>query len=289
MKEAEERKQIREKDEQRELREKQQRDLEKEQHRKNVQQQMLNVEESRRKKVLNDMKALEEMVKRSQTAAEKERQERARLLTLKRKDREENVKRIERINEYQREKIMERIEQDNERAERIRVEREALLQTRQNLRKQIDLQKEEMLVIFEKMKKKGKMEQKDLKQLKSQGVSTDRRPEKQYNASKTKKTKKRKKKFTQQSLDYPRRQSPQMSTSQGRVRMYSNEASESREFVYDRKETGRERKSEKDAIAEVKELRTRLHRELMEELEKEQEKEDERDELLKNVKVSYNK
>lgn len=77
---------------------------------------------------------------------------------MKRKDRQETVQRISRINEYQREKIMEKIENDNERSAKIKEEKAALLQTRQQLQKQVELQKAKALEAFEKMKKKGKID-----------------------------------------------------------------------------------------------------------------------------------
>lgn len=42
------------------------------------------------------------------------------------------------MEEYRREKVLEKIEEDKERADKIKMEKEALLETRHNLRKKVD-------------------------------------------------------------------------------------------------------------------------------------------------------
>ncbi len=80
------------------------------------------------------------------------------MVAIKREDREETVNRITRMIEYQKEKLMERIEADNERANRVQLEKAALLATRHNLRKKVDMQKAKVMDEFEKMKRRGKID-----------------------------------------------------------------------------------------------------------------------------------
>ncbi|MDR3582048.1 MAG: hypothetical protein P4L67_02110 [Candidatus Pacebacteria bacterium] len=119
---------------------------------------MLAAEESRKNEIRTKMQQTDEMVHSTQARAEKERKKKYSYNVIKRTDRQETVKRISKINDYQREKILERIENDNERAERIRMEKAALLDTRQKLRKEVDLQKTKVLDVFERMKRKGKID-----------------------------------------------------------------------------------------------------------------------------------
>ena len=78
------------------------------------------------------------------------------LENLKRQDRREAVERIQKIQQYQREKVLEKIMSDDARAMQIKAERENLLVTRGLMRKQADLQKQQMLEAFERLKLKGK-------------------------------------------------------------------------------------------------------------------------------------
>jgi len=286
MKEAEERKKMREEDERRGLKEKQKRDIEREQHRKNVQGKMSKIEEERREGILHKLGETDEMVKRTQEAAEKERKEKSLSTAIKRRDREENVKRIEKINEYQRGKTMEKILMDNERAEKIRMEKESLLMARQNLRKQIDSQKEEMLEVFEKVKKKGKLDAEDLKKLKLQETSPkdskNIENKKKASSPSGKKAKKKKRRSLRKSIDYPDKQL-----------IIQNYSKEQQTRSYHRSDLNNEHENNiskkdkvdtKEATRRVNELRTRLHNDLIKEIEKEQQKENERDELLRNVK-----
>ena len=66
--------------------------------------------------------------------------------------------RIAKMNDYQRDKLLERIEADNEKAHKVQLEKAALLETRNKLRKQVDRQKAKVLGEFEKMKKRGKID-----------------------------------------------------------------------------------------------------------------------------------
>ena len=76
---------------------------------------------------------------------------------MRRYDREETVKRIQKMAEYQRQKVLEKIEDENEKAKNVRLQKEALLETRKKLRKEVDAQKQNVLLEFEKMKKKGRI------------------------------------------------------------------------------------------------------------------------------------
>ena len=77
---------------------------------------------------------------------------------LKRKDRQETVERIAKIQQYKREKVFEKIVHDDMRSIQIRSEKENLLEARKEMRKQADLQKQQMVEAFEKMKLKGKVD-----------------------------------------------------------------------------------------------------------------------------------
>eukprot|EP01016_Furgasonia_blochmanni_P000581 TRINITY_DN10154_c0_g2_i1.p1 TRINITY_DN10154_c0_g2~~TRINITY_DN10154_c0_g2_i1.p1 ORF type:complete len:190 (+),score=60.99 TRINITY_DN10154_c0_g2_i1:60-572(+) len=79
------------------------------------------------------------------------------LSVMKRLDRVENVQRISKVQDFERQKIMERIEADNERADRIKMERQQLLEARKEMKKQMELSKQEMLEKFDKVKR-GKLD-----------------------------------------------------------------------------------------------------------------------------------
>lgn len=240
---------------------------------------MINIEESRRTEFLNKMKATEEMVKRTQDMNKQEQVKKTRINTMKMKDREENVRRIEKMNEYHREKIMDKIEVDNERAENIRQEREQIMQMRSNLRKKVDREKEGMMEVFEKAKKKGKLDSKDLKGMKHDSGSIERNYEYKKTVKKAKKNKNIKKNSWEESprlgemnLIYDK---PKTNYKKQRS-IYDMDNDQNVEF-------NENNYNEEQAIRNVNELRTKLHNELMQELEKEQERENERDEILKNV------
>ena len=116
------------------------------------------LDEGRRATVLSKISTINTKVDKVKTKLEQERIQKAEDIALKREDRQETVKRISRMAEYHKEQLLERIEEDNERTKRVQHEKTALLETRQNLRKKVDLQKTKVLSEFEKMKKRGKID-----------------------------------------------------------------------------------------------------------------------------------
>ena len=298
--EAADRKKIRDKIEKRKLKEKQQKDKEKEQHRKDVLKNMVEQEEDWKNYILRRMASTDSNVKKTQELLAKERKDEAIMTLLKRKDREDNVVRIGKIKEYQKDMIMEKIESDNERAEKIKIERSGLLETRQKLRKKIDAQKEKMIEVFNRIKKNGRIGPEDIEEFKKNGFNIDT-----MRTSNTKSTR---------SIDLNKESSPAKLKTQTRTLSPRSGIKNSRkkiryrkshnkplkreiitdkfntfEYVPDKKLTPnlvkqKNEMTEEESIKYVKELKEKLQSELMKELEKEQEKENERNQLIMKVK-----
>ena len=81
---------------------------------------------------------------------------------LRREDKLESVERISRANNYKKQKILEKIEFDNMKSQHVKKEKEKLLETRFQVRREADRQKKEVMEAFEHMKKKGKIDNKSL-------------------------------------------------------------------------------------------------------------------------------
>jgi len=126
---------------------------EKEEKRKGVKENMEIILKDKTDNYVHKFKESEIKVAIVQKMKHDEHKTKSHIGTLKKLDKEENVHRIAKMQEYQREKIMEKILSDNEKAERIKKERDGLLETRQNMRKDIDRNKRELLENFEKMKR----------------------------------------------------------------------------------------------------------------------------------------
>ncbi len=84
---------------------------------------------------------------------------------IKREDKLENVDRISKAQEYKKTKVLEKIEFGNLKGEQIRKEKEKLLETRFHVRREADKQKQQILEVFESMKKKGKIDNTQLSKL----------------------------------------------------------------------------------------------------------------------------
>ena len=248
---------------------------------------MMNNEEASKNEILDKMRGTEEMIKRVQNKNEKEHKQKARENEIKRKEKEENVKRIERMNEYHREKIMERIDMDNEKADKVRIEKEALLETRQKLRKKIDREKEEMNSAFQKAKIKGKFDPNDFKQIRSIGGSANNNVLKRSEDFPAKKTKKKHKNKNKNTDDwYYSERKDFLLTPKYKSNLIYNEPIPEYEdaSIYDKIEKPKYNyNDEQKAIKNINELRNRLQKELTDIIDKEQEKEDERDQVLKTV------
>lgn len=141
-----------------EKKEQEKREKLKNEHRSKVKDTMLIEEEERKERVMQKIGDTEAMIISAHRKKEIERQEKMYNTAVKRADREETVKRIAKMKEYEKEKLLEKIEGDTEKAMKIKREKAALLETRGQLRKQIDNQKARVMTAFEKMKKKGKMD-----------------------------------------------------------------------------------------------------------------------------------
>lgn len=84
---------------------------------------------------------------------------------IKREDKNENVERISKANEYKKAKIMEKIQFDNLKAQSVSREKEKLMETRFHVRKEAEKQKNQIMSVFENMKKKGKLDNSSLQKL----------------------------------------------------------------------------------------------------------------------------
>jgi hypothetical protein len=96
-------------------------------------------------------------VELSQKQKEEDGRFRKELENIKRNDRRETVERISKINDYKKEKVLEKIIQDDQRSQQLKEQKNGLLVARLEMRKNADLQKQEMVRQFETMKLKGKV------------------------------------------------------------------------------------------------------------------------------------
>lgn len=76
--------------------------------------------------------------------------------TLKRLDKRENVERIKRRQEYDRHKLQEKLNEKMERADKLQGDLSVLLVQRQNMRREIEKQKRDIMGKFEKLRE-GKL------------------------------------------------------------------------------------------------------------------------------------
>jgi hypothetical protein len=81
---------------------------------------------------------------------------------IKREDRMENVQRISRATEYHKAKILEKIDFDNMKTVHVKQEKDKLMETRFMVRREADKQKSAIMNVFEKMKKRGKIDNSSL-------------------------------------------------------------------------------------------------------------------------------
>jgi hypothetical protein len=84
---------------------------------------------------------------------------------IKREDKLENVERISKAQEYKKAKVLEKIEFDNMKTEHVKKEREKLMETRFAVRREAEKQKSIIMNAFESMKRKGKIDNKELSKL----------------------------------------------------------------------------------------------------------------------------
>ena len=84
---------------------------------------------------------------------------------IKREDRQENVERISKAQGYKKDKIMEKINFDNMKTVHVRNEKQKLLETRFQVRREAEKQKTSIMEAFELMRKKGKIDNSSLKRL----------------------------------------------------------------------------------------------------------------------------
>jgi len=74
---------------------------------------------------------------------------------LKQSDKQDTVKRIQRIQEYQKQQTMMTILEDNEKANAVKLQKMELLDQRRALRKNIDIQKQQLVETMEKIRRTG--------------------------------------------------------------------------------------------------------------------------------------
>lgn len=131
---------------------KRQEDLDKESKRRGVKENNDKQLEDKRNFYVSKMQETDDKVLRSQMRKTMELKEKHNIDVLKKTDRRENVERIMKMQEYQREKIMEKILVDNAKAEAIKQERASLLETRLQLKQEIEKNKQDILEKFTKVK-----------------------------------------------------------------------------------------------------------------------------------------
>lgn len=77
---------------------------------------------------------------------------------IKREEKVENVERIAKAQQYQKARILEKIEFDNLKTSQVRKEKDKLLETRFQVRREAERQKQHIMETFEQLKKKGKVD-----------------------------------------------------------------------------------------------------------------------------------
>lgn len=83
---------------------------------------------------------------------------------IKREEKIENVTRIAKAQDYQKQKTLEKIQYDNMKSVQLQREKDKLLETRFQVRREADKQKQQIMDTFETMKKKGKIDNSKLAQ-----------------------------------------------------------------------------------------------------------------------------
>lgn len=252
---AEERKRQIEEQERIELKVRKEREIEKEAQLKKVREQIENEKGIQKESIMAKIDIKDEKVKKTKEEIQKARKEKAGAALIERRDKEEAVKKITRIQEYQREQLMTKLEMKDEKAMKIKLEKAALLEARQNLRKQAAIQKHKAMEEFEKLKMKKKNEQ-SVDQIISR--STTEKP----------------RSANQRSQEIYKNRSMQQT-----MKTPSNKLT----IAQHKKSSPKKQLTEEEAIQKVEALRIKLRQDLLNILQEEQKKELAREEIMKNA------
>lgn len=132
---------------------KQRQEEEREQQRQEVKRRMEVIEAERKAEVFMRLQQSEAQVADVRARQAWEHRVNQERMALQRQDREEEVRRVMRVQEYQREKTLHRIKSDDAKAAKVFQEKQALMEMRLALRRQIEARKQQLLQQFEEAKK----------------------------------------------------------------------------------------------------------------------------------------
>eukprot|EP00743_Colponemidia_sp_Colp-15_P004376 GILK01004719.1.p1 GENE.GILK01004719.1~~GILK01004719.1.p1 ORF type:complete len:797 (-),score=226.44 GILK01004719.1:158-2548(-) len=155
---AEERKSQKQKELDRQARMKQMADEEKERQRLAVKEKNDAMERMRVEQFEEKKRQQESMMQAAERVKEKELQARREAALLLKKERQEAVDRLQRVKEFERDKVLDRLQQADERAKAVAKQRYDMVQERQKIRQDADRRKQQVLDVFAKMKKTGRLE-----------------------------------------------------------------------------------------------------------------------------------
>lgn len=161
MKEAEERRRQIEEEQEKEREMRKQLEREKEQQREQV----LILNDTKQKQRIDEFtkkfNEKDEILHKIQIERQTVMTEKRNTDTLKRLDKRENVERIKRRQEYDRHKLQEKLNEKMERADKLQGDLSVLLVQRQNMRREIEKQKRDIMGKFEKLRE-GKLPPQEL-------------------------------------------------------------------------------------------------------------------------------
>ncbi len=132
--------------------------MDKEQHSVEVRNQMAARENNRVGTIKQKREQKEQVMQRTQSEKHWQLALKREMELIKREDRQENVERISKAQQYQKDIVQEKIQYDNMRSMQVQREKEKLLESRFQVRREADKQKQDIFNKFESMKKKGKVD-----------------------------------------------------------------------------------------------------------------------------------
>lgn len=162
MAEADRRLTIRQEEQRRSILRKQRQHEERQQYLEKAQKQQAVHEKKRIDQIFLVRRQKEAQLIKTNKAKEWEATIKKELELLRREERWDNVLRIQKAQEYQQSKVKQKIEFDTMRGEHLLMEKQQLMDTRLQVRRQADRQKRELLARVERLKRKGKIAREDL-------------------------------------------------------------------------------------------------------------------------------
>ena len=102
--------------------------------------------------ILHSIEEAEERLAKAQKEREKEMQFKKNLDIINKIDKLENVKRMQKVKAYEKERLEDKLEEAYEKANKIKQDREEILEVRKVIRKEMEVSKKVLADKFEKVK-----------------------------------------------------------------------------------------------------------------------------------------